>query len=393
MLIIKDKKFDIDVLNKKEVYNFISSKENPLYLCGLLVKEKGFQKYFPQLYEQLLISDIDKNLKFNEKLYLFLNNKTEQGTCKMCEKHTSFRNFATGYHIYCSPKCELKDEEIIKKFKNTNIERYGVEYPIRNNEIKEKSKKICLEKYGVEYTGQAQCKKERTKETCLRKYGKEYYLQTDECREKTEKTSIAEYGVKHPAQSEIVKEKIKNSKFKKYGNKNFVNSEKAKVTNLERYGETNYMKTKEGKLKLHESLLKKYKDEEYREIINNSIFKGTSNAEKSFAAFIESVYTGKILKNKRYKKLNDLELDIYLPEAKIGFEFNGDYWHMNPNIYEENDYNKALNSYAKDVWKKDEIKKQYCIKNNIELIIIWENDWKNNREAVQTDIIKKLKLI
>ena len=43
-----DKKFDIDVLNKNEVYNFISSKENPLYLCGLLVKEKGFQKYFPQ---------------------------------------------------------------------------------------------------------------------------------------------------------------------------------------------------------------------------------------------------------------------------------------------------------------------------------------------------------
>lgn len=392
MISIKENNYNIDENNKKEVYNFILSKENPLYLCGYLVKERGFKKYFPELYKQFLEYKLDKNLSFKEKLYLFLNNEYEPHHCKICSNYVTFGNFINGYHTYCSPICELKDPDVVEKFKNTNIEKYGFEYPAQSEFIKEKSKQICLEKYGVEYTGQTECKKQHTKETCLKKYGKEYYLQTKESRIKSKQTCIKKYGTEYPTQNKLIKEKIINTKIKKYGNANYINIEKAKNTCLKKYGETNYMKTKEGKLKIRNTILKKYGDYSNRIQNNAGRFKGTSKSEKELIEFIKTIYNKEIITNNRYKFLNDLELDIYLPQNKIGIEFNGDYWHMNPSLYKANVYNKALKCYAKDVWNKDNNKKQLCNKNNIELIVVWEYDWKNNKDNVKDNIIKKLEL-
>ena len=38
-----------------------------------------------------------------------------------------------------------------------------------------------------------------------------------------------------------------------------------------------------------------------------------------------------------YKELNGKEIDIYLPDLKLGFEFDGTYWHADPRFYKEND--------------------------------------------------------
>ena len=392
-MVIKEKEINLDTTNKKDVYEFICGDQNPFYYCGFLATNRGFKKYFPELYEDLLKYDVDKNLPFKEQLYLFLHDEHKRHTCKMCDKYVSMRNFPYGYHIYCSSKCELNDETVINKFKQTNIEKYGVPYPSQSDEIKDKTKQTCLEKYGVEYTGQAQCKKDHAKETFLRKYGKEHYLQTEECRKRIQETTLKKYGVKCVTQSEEVMEKIRNTKIERYGVDNYVNPEKTKKTNLERYGVTNYMKTDEGKAKLRASILKKYEDETYRSPVNKGKFGGTSQSEIELGKFIESIYNGKILRNKRYKVLNDLELDIYLPDNNIAFEFNGDYWHMNPKKYTENEYNESLHSYAKDVWAKDKFKEELCKNNNIELITIWEYDWKNNKNEIKETITKKLGLI
>lgn len=59
---------------------------------------------------------------------------------------------------------------------------------------------------------------------------------------------------------------------------------------------------------------------------------GISKAEIEISEFIRSIYSGKIflkdrktLKTKKYR--NPFELDIYLPELKLAFEYNGLYWH------------------------------------------------------------------
>jgi hypothetical protein len=59
-----------------------------------------------------------------------------------------------------------------------------------------------------------------------------------------------------------------------------------------------------------------------------------------------------------------LELDIYLPDIKVAFEYNGTYWH------------------SKEKTKiTDRIKNKICKEKNIKLITILENDWMRNKNT------------
>ncbi len=49
----------------------------------------------------------------------------------------------------------------------------------------------------------------------------------------------------------------------------------------------------------------------------------TSIKEKELLDFIKKSYKGVVLQSYR----DNLEIDIYLPDLKLGFEFNGLYWH------------------------------------------------------------------
>lgn len=62
-------------------------------------------------------------------------------------------------------------------------------------------------------------------------------------------------------------------------------------------------------------------------------------------------------------------------------EYNGDFWHANPKIYNADD-NVYFNVKAETLWKKDEIKNKLAIDKGYELLIIWENDYK--KDPIQT---------
>lgn len=72
-----------------------------------------------------------------------------------------------------------------------------------------------------------------------------------------------------------------------------------------------------------------------------------------------------------------LELDIYYPDLMVAIEYQGDYWHGNPDKYEPDDilYNGV---YVQSVWNKDDIKRKYCRDRGIKLIEIWESDFMND---------------
>ena len=56
------------------------------------------------------------------------------------------------------------------------------------------------------------------------------------------------------------------------------------------------------------------------------------------------------------------ELDNYLPELKIGFEFNGNYWHSD--LFKKNNYHQLKKNYFKQ-------------EKNIDVFFIWEWEWNN----------------
>ena len=95
----------------------------------------------------------------------------------------------------------------------------------------------------------------------------------------------------------------------------------------------------------------------------NPIGNSKSIKEKDLFEYIKFIYSGEIIQSYRDK----LEIDIYLPELKIGFEFNGLYWHSEK--FKEKNYHLDKTNYFKS---KD-----------IRIIHIWEDDW-----AFQEDIVK-----
>jgi hypothetical protein len=88
--------------------------------------------------------------------------------------------------------------------------------------------------------------------------------------------------------------------------------------------------------------------------------------EKEIFDFIESIYDGELISSFRDK----FEIDIYLPEFKIGFEFNGIYWHSDK--FKDKNYHINKLNYFKE--------------KGIRIINIWENDWTNRKEIIKSQI-------
>lgn len=75
-------------------------------------------------------------------------------------------------------------------------------------------------------------------------------------------------------------------------------------------------------------------------------------------------------------------------EKKLLIEYNGNIWHMNPTIYKENSIQPRTNLLAKDVWERDRKKRKVAEENGYSLYVIWEKDWKKNKDKIINEIRK-----
>ena len=96
----------------------------------------------------------------------------------------------------------------------------------------------------------------------------------------------------------------------------------------------------------------------------------SSKPEKEIAEYVKTIYSGKIIENdraqvKNYWSSRNLELDIFLPELSKAIEFNGIYWHSND----------------KTMWC-DEMKKKQCIQKGIDLFVIDEKHWRDDKDLM-----------
>ena len=61
-------------------------------------------------------------------------------------------------------------------------------------------------------------------------------------------------------------------------------------------------------------------------------------------------------------------------------EFNGDYWHCNPNIFSSDYFNSVKQKTANEIWDYDKRKKECAEEYNNEVLTIWEYDYNKNKE-------------
>lgn len=364
-------------------------------ICGREIKKCGIGKHLKYTHDITLKEYYDKFYR-----------KDGEGICPMCGKESIFNGLG-GYRVFCSSKCNEESmicNDRFKKFReSTTIED-------KKNMV-EKAKKTKLERYGdANYNN-----KEKSMITCEEKYGTKNFNNL----EKRKQTNIEKYGCEYSWQNESIRAKINNTKLEKYGSTKYNNSDKAKQTCMEKYGVDNYAKSfeffdemcdvyREKKIKHlneickinnltlvgfdgygveflclkcnknfvisdHQIYLRNRSDKEIC-LHCNPLYQNveTSKEEKELFQLFKENYFNEILENDR--KVLKVELDIYLPNDKLAFEFNGLFWHSS--YYKKSYYH----SHKTDL----------CEKQNIHLIHIYEDDWMFKKDLVTSNILKIL---
>ena len=345
--------------------------------------------YYLEIYTNIKINDIIEIPTINIQNG---SNVKITGVCDYCgsEKKISKKSYnsQTNYgkeKFTCSKKCSLI------KSSETNLKKYGVENPFQSKEVKDKIKKTNLKKYGVENPQQSEEIKERVKITNLKKYGFEKPLMSDIIREKVRDTNNKKFGVDYPAQSSYIRHKMEISCFNKYGVFNFSKTDTFKdiisnrsfnkmLERLESHGDLIESNKGEYMIKcricdsefsiLHTLMYNRIHNDEPICIVCNP--KNQNIKENELYDFINTNYDGEIIKNCR--KIISKELDIYLPELNLAFEFNGLYWHSD--LYKSRNYH--LN------------KTKECDDKGIKLVHVWEDDWVYKRDIIKSMILHKL---
>ena len=302
------------------------------------------------------ICNEENNIEFRDYMESF--NCYGFFTCKHCNsiktKKTKIEKYNNvGYHN-------------IEKMKQTNLEKYGFENVFQNNDIKNKCKKTNLKKYGVEYSSQNIYSRIKYKETCLEKYGETHPLKNKEIFKKVRDTNLKKYGAEFYLKSDVYKEKRIKYLLKHY-NLNVIEFDKSLYTILCDKCNKEYIIDNTQMLSRIE-----YKTEicTLCNPINSSCGSGYEN---QLSDFIHKNYNSTILLNDR-KIIYPNELDIYLPDLKLAFEFNGIYWHSEL---------KVLKNYHLN---KTELAEQ----KGIHLIHIYEDDWIYKQEIVKSHILNLL---
>ena len=293
---------------------------------------------------------------------------------------------------------------------NNNLKKYNLYYCNKCKHIK--SKKTKLEIYGDENYNNY----DKNRRTCLEKYGVEHYNKLEEFKNKIKNTKLEKYGTENYNNIE----KCQNTKLLKYGDMNYNNITQNKKTCMNRYGQTNISNVPMFKEKSFDSRKKKlielykkynllYIDYENYVFIckckKNHIFeipkhifynriKTTTNLctvcnpigflfsekENLLFEFIKENYDGEIIQNSR-NIINPFEIDVYLPELKLAFEYNGLFWHSDK--YRPKNYHLE--------------KTNMCEDKGIKLFHIYEDDWLDKQNIVKSMVLnfigKSTKLI
>lgn len=266
--------------------------------------------------------------------------------------NASARQIAKLNHRYF--KLKQDSSTIAKHRKNTFAKRYnGATCARQIPEIQQKIVNNYKEKYGVENPSQNKDVQEKRKSTFIKKYGVENPFASEEVKDKIKKHYSDLYGdnITNPSHvKEIVDKRsnlIKFAKAKKMNRtkeqveiastadnfKKFILSLSEPDRNIQKIAELlSYDETAIG------TFIKKYNVEN---LIN--FHRSTSSYEEEIYNYLKSLGICNIERNSK-AYLNGYEIDIYVPDFKLGIEINGNYWHSE--IFKSNNYHQKKSLLA-----------------------------------------------
>lgn len=350
-------------------------RENILNLInnGQSLKQQVFQRQQPELYLKIMEWQKENSLiykKWSELVWLIIYGLDNRPKCVSCGAETDFIDISQGWKKHCqNTKCRYNDPVWLawklEQDQNGLENKYGIgiRNPSQIPDWKDKVIKKSIEKTGHQWHTQTVEHKQIVSETILKNV------------DKIKDSLFEKYGTKNPSgiQSVIDKRKIKSdlARLEKY-------QQIAKRYGAEFIEEVNHMyiyfRCKDGHFFHINSQLLLLRASRGEDIctVCNPIQKFYSKNEIELCQWIKQNYNGPI--KERDRSIIAGEIDIYLPELGLGFEFNGLYWHSE--LHKDKKYH--LN------------KTESCLKEGIQLIHIWEDDWIYKNEIVKSRILNLL---
>jgi hypothetical protein len=355
---------------------------------------KKHKEEYDYIIEYSILNDL-KELSFKEKVYLCINNIKNIPTCENpnCSSRVKFKNSSLGYLKYCSNKCISSDPNIKKIKEQRSMEKWGTKSPTQSQTIKEKIIETNKIKYGGNSPMSSKEVQNKSKNTLNKNWGVDNPSKSKQIlekrvesfkgnikkyRESYKKTSLERYGVEHPWSNKNIHQKTIDFFYKSYKERIIESiNDHSKFINFKLGDKTKLIFNCKKCNNNFEILTYQF----YWRINNNRnlctrcfpISDTSSIAEKEILNFIKENYEGIILENDK-SVIRPYEVDIYLPELNLGFEFNGVYWHS------EKFKNKKYHLNKLNISKE----------NGIDLITIWEDEWNIKRSICESFILNKL---
>jgi G:T-mismatch repair DNA endonuclease (very short patch repair protein) len=69
-------------------------------------------------------------------------------------------------------------------------------------------------------------------------------------------------------------------------------------------------------------------------------------------------------------------------EKKKLIEFYGTYWHTDPRVYNDDFYHLQRRLTAKQIKSRDQAKRTYAQNSGYDIFVLWEYDWKRNKDMI-----------
>lgn len=152
---------------------------------------------------------------------------------------------------------------------------------------------------------------------------------------------------------------------------------------IKKYGEEEGLKIWQNRQDNWQATLNNKTDDEKARINRLKIGNGTSisKAEKMILEQIRPIlpeidHQFTIIKDKKKQYIFDLAYKNKL------IEYNGDFWHCNPKIYDKNYIHPRLKLTANEIWQKDAKKTNFAKSYGYEVLVVWEQDFRKNPEEI-----------
>lgn len=161
---------------------------------------------------------------------------------------------------------------------------------------------------------------------------------------------------------------------------------------IRKYGEKKGLEVWRDRQNRWQNTLSAKSDEEKSRINRLKLSKGItiSKAEKIILEQIKNIFPSVkhqfTLANTSNKKQYVYDINV---EKKI-IEYNGDFWHANPSKYSADFINPRTKLKSCEKWELDAIKIKYAESQGYKVLVVWESDFKLNKEKVIKECIQFL---